>query len=60
MNTPKRPSHITFIKNFAGRIDDEWKPYLYMQFVKFVNCVNCVDYVNFVKNVKFVQFEYLF
>lgn len=30
MNIPKRPSHITFIKNFAGRIDDEWKPYLYM------------------------------
>jgi 5-methylcytosine-specific restriction endonuclease McrA len=29
-NLPKRPSHITFIKNFAGRIDDEWKPYLYM------------------------------
>lgn len=27
---PKRPSHITFIKNFAGRIDNEWKPYLYM------------------------------
>ena len=30
MNLPKRPSHITFIKNFAGRIDEEWKPYLYM------------------------------
>ena len=29
-NIPKRPSHITFIKNFAGRIDDDWKPYLYM------------------------------
>ena len=29
-NIPKRPSHITFIKNFAGRIDNEWKPYLYM------------------------------
>jgi len=27
---PKRPSHITFIKNFAGKIDDGWKPYLYM------------------------------
>lgn len=30
LNIPKRPSHITFIKNFAGRIDNEWKPYLYM------------------------------
>lgn len=27
---PKKPSHITFIKNFVGRVDDEWKPYLYM------------------------------
>ncbi len=27
---PKRPSHITFIKNFAGKVDDDWKPYLYM------------------------------
>ena len=27
---PKRPSHITFIKNFSGKIDDGWKPYLYM------------------------------
>lgn len=29
-NRPKRPSHITFIKNFAGKVDDTWKPYLYM------------------------------
>jgi len=29
-STPKRPSHITFIKNFAGKIDEDWKPYLYM------------------------------
>ncbi len=27
---PKRPSHITFIKNFAGNVDEDWKPYLYM------------------------------
>jgi len=27
---PKKPSHITFIKNFVGRIDEGWKPYLYM------------------------------
>jgi 5-methylcytosine-specific restriction endonuclease McrA len=30
INKPKRPSHITFIKNFAGKIEDTWKPYLYM------------------------------
>jgi 5-methylcytosine-specific restriction endonuclease McrA len=30
MNSPKKPSHITFIKNFAGKIDEDWKPYLYM------------------------------
>ncbi len=27
---PTKPSHITFMKHFVGRIDDEWKPYLYM------------------------------
>jgi 5-methylcytosine-specific restriction endonuclease McrA len=27
---PKKPSHITFIKNFLGSIDEGWKPYLYM------------------------------
>jgi 5-methylcytosine-specific restriction endonuclease McrA len=30
INSPKRPSHITFIKNFAGRVGEDWKPYLYM------------------------------
>ena len=29
-NKPKKPSHITFIKNFAGKIDKDWKPYLFM------------------------------
>ena len=28
--SPKKPSHITFIKNFLGNIDEDWKPYLYM------------------------------
>jgi 5-methylcytosine-specific restriction endonuclease McrA len=27
---PTKPSHITFMKHFIGKIDDEWKPYLYM------------------------------
>lgn len=27
---PKKPSHITFIKNFAGDVEDDWKPYLFM------------------------------
>lgn len=27
---PTKPSHITFMKHFVGKIDDEWKPYLYM------------------------------
>lgn len=30
MTIPKRPSHITFIKNFAGNVNVDWKPYLYM------------------------------
>lgn len=29
-SVPKKPSHITFIKNFVGSIDEGWKPYLYM------------------------------
>jgi 5-methylcytosine-specific restriction endonuclease McrA len=27
---PTKPSHITFMKHFVGKIDDQWKPYLYM------------------------------
>ena len=27
---PTKPSHITFMKHFVGKIDDKWKPYLYM------------------------------
>jgi len=27
---PSKPSHITFMKHFVGKIDDKWKPYLYM------------------------------
>lgn len=27
---PTKPSHITFMKHFVGRIDEEWKPFLYM------------------------------
>jgi 5-methylcytosine-specific restriction endonuclease McrA len=27
---PTKPSHITFMKHFIGKIDDEWKPYLFM------------------------------
>ena len=30
LSTPKKPSHITFIKNFAGDVNEDWKPYLYM------------------------------
>jgi len=27
---PFKPSHIMFIKNVVGRLDESWKPYLYM------------------------------
>lgn len=30
LKKPSKPSHITFMKHFIGRIDEEWKPYLYM------------------------------
>lgn len=28
---PYKPSHIIFLKNFAGRIDDKWKSYLFVE-----------------------------
>ncbi len=28
--TPRRPSHVTFIKNLSGDLDEGWKPYLFM------------------------------
>ena len=27
---PTKPSHITFMKHFVGKVDEDWKPYLYM------------------------------
>jgi 5-methylcytosine-specific restriction endonuclease McrA len=27
---PFRPSHIIFLRDFHGHVDDHWKPYLYM------------------------------
>ncbi len=29
-SVPRRPSHIMFIKHVAGKLDEQWKPYLYM------------------------------
>ncbi len=28
---PFKPSHIMFIKNVVGRLDESWKPYLYLK-----------------------------
>lgn len=30
LNRPFKPSHILFIKNVVGRLDERWKPYLYL------------------------------
>ena len=30
LNRPFKPSHIMFIKNVVGKIDEKWKPYLYL------------------------------
>lgn len=30
LKKPVRPNHITFIRHFVGRVDERWKPYLYM------------------------------
>lgn len=29
-STPRRPSHLLFLKHVAGHVDEQWKPYLYM------------------------------
>jgi 5-methylcytosine-specific restriction endonuclease McrA len=30
LKTPRRPSHVTFIRSIGGEIDEHWKPYLFM------------------------------
>jgi 5-methylcytosine-specific restriction endonuclease McrA len=30
LRTPRRPSHVTFIKNIGGDLDERWKPYLFI------------------------------
>lgn len=30
LNRPFKPSHIMFIKHVVGKLDENWKPYLYM------------------------------
>ena len=30
LSRPFKPSHIMFIKNVVGRLDERWKPYLYL------------------------------
>lgn len=27
---PRKPHHVMFIKHYAGRVDDTWRPYLFM------------------------------
>jgi len=27
---PFRPNHVMFLRNFSGRVDEGWKPYLFM------------------------------
>lgn len=27
---PNKPSHITFMKHFSGKVEEGWKPFLYM------------------------------
>lgn len=30
LRKPIRPNHVMFIRHFVGTVDEEWKPYLYM------------------------------
>ncbi len=31
LRRPMRPNHVTFISHFVGRMDERWKPYLFLQ-----------------------------
>jgi 5-methylcytosine-specific restriction endonuclease McrA len=31
INYPSRPHHILFIKQYSGTLDDNWKPFLFME-----------------------------
>ena len=30
LSAPRRPHHVVFLKHFMGTVDDNWKPYLFM------------------------------
>jgi hypothetical protein len=30
LKKPFKPSHLMFIKNVVGKVDEKWKPYLYL------------------------------
>ncbi len=30
LRKPYKPSHLMFIKNVVGKVDEKWKPYLYL------------------------------
>jgi hypothetical protein len=30
LRKPFRPSHVMFIRDYIGRLDDQWKPYLFL------------------------------
>ena len=27
---PRKPHHVVFLKNFMGKVDEAWKPYLFL------------------------------
>lgn len=31
LNKPRKPHHILFIKQYMGKVDDNWKPFLFME-----------------------------
>ena len=30
LSIPRRPHHVVFLKHYMGRVDDSWRPYLFM------------------------------
>jgi hypothetical protein len=30
LTIPRKPHHVLFLKHYAGKVDDSWRPYLFM------------------------------
>lgn len=55
---PFKPSHIMFIKNVVGRVDEKWKPYLYLSWYGFAILINSYySYLYTINSTISIQYE---